>query len=165
MWEKKPRSTNFSISRCFLSINELNAPGFARGVINWSSINVYVHPKYFYSKNQSLSCTWISMRTDWKASFWSKRVEIRHEKQKLRSSEQILLQRTRTLEKQMHTLSSRLDTMEKVLVETINSRFEETNGFVFEVLTAMASTSSLSRRADEQTSRLSRLRRSRSKSH
>ena len=74
--------------------------------------------------------------------------ERTREKQKLRSSEQILLQRTRTLEKQMHTLSSRLDTMEKVLVETINSRFEETNGFVFEVLTAMASTSSLSRRAD-----------------
>ena len=72
MWEKKPRSTNFSISRCFLSINELNAPEFARGVINWSSINVYVHPKYFYSKYQSLSCTWISMRTHWKASFWSK---------------------------------------------------------------------------------------------
>ena len=56
----------------------------------------------------------------------------------------------------MHTLSSRLDTMEKVLVETINSRFEETNGFVFEVLTAMASTSSLSRRADEQFEQTSR---------
>ena len=71
-----------------------------------------------------------------------------HEKQKLRSSEQILLQRTRTLEKQMHTLSSRLDTMEKVIVDTMSARFEETYGFVFEVLTAVASMSSLSRRAD-----------------
>jgi hypothetical protein len=76
--------------------------------------------------------------------------ERTHEKQKLRSSEQILLQRTRTLEKQMHTLSSRLNAFEQFFEDTINSRFEETNGFIFEVLTLMASTSSLSRRADEQ---------------
>jgi len=71
-WEKKPRSTNFSISRCFLSINELNAPEFARGVIKWSTVYVYIHPKYLYSKYQSLSCTQTAMRTHRKASFWSK---------------------------------------------------------------------------------------------
>jgi len=69
------------------------------------------------------------------------------EKQNLLSSEQILLQRTRALGKQMDALSTRLETMEKFLMDTITARFEETNAFVFEVLTAVASTS---RRADEQ---------------
>ena len=69
------------------------------------------------------------------------------EKQNLLSSEQILLQRTRALGKQVDALSTRLETMEKFLMDTITARFEETNAFVFEVLTAVASTS---RRADEQ---------------
>jgi len=38
----------------------------------------------------------------------------------------------------MNALSSRLDAFEKVVVETITARFEETNGFVFEVLTALS---------------------------
>ena len=51
---------------------------------------------------------------------------------------QKLLQRTRALGKQMTLLSSRLDAFEKVVVESITARFEETNGFVFEVLTALS---------------------------
>ena len=61
-----------------------------------------------------------------------------NEKQKLRSSEQILLQRTRALGKQMDALSTRLETTEKLLMDTITARFEETNGFIFEVLTALS---------------------------
>ena len=60
------------------------------------------------------------------------------EKKKLFSCEQLLLQRTRALGKQMSALSSRLDAFEKVFVDTITTRFEETNGFIFEVLTALS---------------------------
>ena len=51
---------------------------------------------------------------------------------------QKLLHRTRALGKQMDALSTRLETTEKLLMDTITARFEETNGFVFEVLTALS---------------------------
>ncbi|CAL6334795.1 unnamed protein product [Bathycoccus prasinos] len=38
----------------------------------------------------------------------------------------------------MSALSSRLDAFEKVFVDTMIARFEETNGFIFEVLTALS---------------------------
>lgn len=61
---------------------------------------------------------------------------------KSRAGEQILHQRMRTFGNQMLAFSMRLDTLEKVLMETIMARFEEINAFVFEVV------ASKSRRAD-----------------
>jgi hypothetical protein len=51
---------------------------------------------------------------------------------------QKLLHRTRALGKQMSALSLRLNAFEKVFVDTITTRFEETNGFIFEALTALS---------------------------
>ncbi|CCO20764.1 unknown protein [Bathycoccus prasinos] len=51
---------------------------------------------------------------------------------------QKLLVRTRALGKQVSSLSLRLNAFEKFFEDTITTRFEETNGFIFEVLTALS---------------------------
>ena len=51
---------------------------------------------------------------------------------------QKLLVRTRALGRQVSSLSLRLDAFEKVSVDTITARFGETNGIIFEVLTALS---------------------------
>ncbi|CAL6333702.1 unnamed protein product [Bathycoccus prasinos] len=50
----------------------------------------------------------------------------------------------------MTVLSTCVGNMEKLFVDTINTRFEKTNGLVFEVLTAMASAPSSSHHHRQQ---------------
>ena len=51
---------------------------------------------------------------------------------------QKLLVRTRALGRQVSSLSLRLNAFEQFFEDTITARFEETNGFIFEVLTALS---------------------------
>ncbi|CAL6366431.1 unnamed protein product [Bathycoccus prasinos] len=52
---------------------------------------------------------------------------------------QKLLVRSRALGRQVSSLSCRLNAFEQFFEDTITARFEETNGFIFEVLTALSS--------------------------
>ena len=52
---------------------------------------------------------------------------------------QKLLVRSRALGRQVSSLSRRLNAFEQFFEDTITARFEETNGFIFEVLTALSS--------------------------
>ena len=51
---------------------------------------------------------------------------------------QKLLVRSRALGRQVSSLSLRLNAFEQFFEDTITARFEETNGFIFEVLTALS---------------------------
>ena len=52
---------------------------------------------------------------------------------------QKLLVRSRALGRQVSSLSRRLNAFEQFFEDTVTARFEETNGFIFEVLTALSS--------------------------